>query len=270
MTYDFDDDDAEIELIEKYHRGLLVGADLDGFLNREKRDRDFAQKIRSYTEIIEGIQYYGKQQEFAETILEWEKEIKGQREKEIANDFTNASSTRSETRVIAINRRNIFWLSAAACIAFIIAFLIFFPNGDPENLANNYIETNLATLSTTMTGESDSLMTGIGAFNQQDYPKAERIFRSLQDHEQLAPEVAEYLGITYLKSGKYDAAVAQFNKLISYTELHVNPGKFYLALALIKRSREGDLAEAKKLLEDVVANRLPGNKEASSWLKHLQ
>jgi len=267
MTYNLDDEDVDIDLIEKYHRGDLAGAELEHFLNREKADKDFALKVRSYTEIMEGIVYYGKQQEFAQTILEWEKEIKGRPEKNESDEFTSGPA-RNETPVIPITRKQLFWLSAAASVAFITAFLIFFRNENPEKLADNYIETNLATLSTTM-GDTDSLAIGISAYNAGDYTFAERIFRSLADNQELAPEVAEYLGMTYLISGEYDKAIAQFRKLISYTELHVNPGKFYLAVALMKRSEQGDVAEARKLLEEVVAKKLPGHEEASGWLKRL-
>jgi hypothetical protein len=37
----------------------------------------------------------------------------------------------------------------------------------------------------------------------------------------------------------------------------------------MKRSEQGDVAEARKLLEEVVAKKLPGHEEASGWLKRL-
>ena len=261
-------DDADLDLIERYHRRLLTGIELDDFLIRQRSDKDFAQKVRSYTEIFEGIAYYGRQQAFAETILDWEKEIKaGPQRSDSERPATGA--LKPEARVVPLNRRTILWLSAAACVAFIIAFLVFLQNETPQTLASDYINTDLTTLSTTMDGETDSLTLGVGAFNDQDYARAEGIFRSLADNHELAPEVAEYLGITYLKSGKYDEAIAQFRKLISFTQLHVNPGKFYLAVALMKRSEQGDAEEAKKLLEEVVAKKLPGHEEATGWLKHF-
>ena len=68
---------------------------------------------------------------------------------------------------------------------------------------------------------------------------------------------------------QYDKAIEQFNKLISFNNLYSNPGKFYLAVTFMKRSEEGDNEKAKELLQQVVNERLPGNREASDWLPDI-
>lgn len=259
MKNNLSEDDNDIDLIERYHRGLLDEAELEDFLKREKEDKDFGQKIRSYTEVIEGIEYYGKQKDFAETVQAWEKELK------------EGSDSKESAPTISLFRKNTFWLAAAAAVSIplLIAYLVFTQMDSPQRLATVYIDENLTTLSTTMGAETDSLILGIGAFNEKEYEKAEIIFRSLEKNEDLAAETTRYLGITYLRTGQYDKAIEQFNKLISFTDLYSNPGKFYLAITLMKRSNEGDVEEAKKLLQEVVTNKLSGYKDASVWMQRL-
>ena len=159
--------------------------------------------------------------------------------------------------------------AAAASVLILILFLTYNQDYKHEELVDAYISQNLSTLSTTMGSASSNLAAGIEAFNREDFSRAETNFRSLSDNADLAPETTRYLGIIYLRTGQYDKAIEQFNKLISYTYLYTNPGKFYLAIALMKRSNEGDEEEAKKLLQEVVRQKLPGYKEASNWLTHL-
>ena len=46
-----------------------------------------------------------------------------------------------------------------------------------------------------------------------------------------------------------------------------NPGLFYKAVTLLKRNKEGDVKQAKELLEQVVKEHLDNSKEAAEWLK---
>ena len=270
MTSDFDNESIDIQLIEDYTRGILDGADRDNFIRRERGDKEFALKVKAYSEIIEGINYYGKQAKFAETIQGWEREIKARAKKQV---FKGAPGTRFEKHRddIPINRNNIFWLrcAAAASVLILILFLTYYQDYKHEELADAYISQNLTTLSTTMGSASGNLGAGIEAFNREDFSRAETNFRSLSDDADLGPEITRYLGIIFLRTGQYDKAIEQFNKLISYTYLYANPGKFYLAITLMKRSNEGDEEEAKELLQEIVLQKLPGYMEASDWLRHL-
>jgi tetratricopeptide (TPR) repeat protein len=270
MSNHLEDDSVDIELIERYHKGQLAEAELANFLQRQKSDREFANKVRSYSEVIEGIEYYGMQQDFAETIREWEKEIK---DGVSGNDLNDTGDTTPDEgrRIIPINRNRSLWWGAAiaASLAFVVVMLTFFPKSTPRRLAENYIDSNLTTLSTTMSGDADRLAEGINAFNKKDYATAENVFLSLSRSEDLAAETTKYLGIIYLHTGDYEKAIEQFNKLISYTSLYVNPGKFYLAVTLMKRSGPGDQERARELLQEVVEGELPGSSEARNWLRQL-
>ena len=179
MTNELDNDSIDIELIERYHKGLLRGTELDQFIKREKGDKDFAVKVRSYTEIMEGIKYYGEQMEFAETIQGWEKEIK-ETSKNRTLELPDQEEYGADNKVIPINRRSLFWFSGAvaASLLIVIVFTTFIQNESPSELADNYIDKKLTVLSTTMGAETE-LAKGINAFNEKDYPQAEATFLSL-------------------------------------------------------------------------------------------
>ncbi len=51
--------------------------------------------------------------------------------------------------------------------------------------------------------------------------------------------------------------------------MFANPGPFYKALVLMKRSEGDDKVAAKKLLKEVTTKDLPGRKEAEVWMKDL-
>lgn len=143
----------------------------------------------------------------------------------------------------------------------------FFNSPSPQQLASNYVEQNLHTLSITMNGRQDSLQLGIAAFNRKDYAVAEKIFRSLANQNTLAPEAIKNLGILYLVTGKYDKALLEFDSLSAYKNLYANPGPFYKAITLMKRAKGRDQEEAQVILQEIREKQLPGNKEAEQWMK---
>ena len=65
----------------------------------------------------------------------------------------------------------------------------------------------------------------------------------------------------------YDKALEYFTILEADTGLYSNPGKFYKAITLLKRNKDGDKDAAKLLLEQVRDENLEGKKEAEEWLK---
>lgn len=242
---------TELELIESYFAGELSQDEKRIFEKRLEDDQSFAKEVGLYILSRQAAQ---------EALLEEKKQKFLEHFEELS-----ANSPQSTTGI------RIHWwhygAAAAASLLILILFVTYFNSESPERLAESYIDRNLATLSTTMSGATDSLALGVAAFNRKDYPMAQSIFRSLEDNNDVAIEATEYLGITYLRTRNYDKAAEQFKKLITFDELYSNPGKFYLALTLMRRSSDGDRDEAKKLLEQVVNQRLPGHLEASQWLK---
>lgn len=243
---------SELEYIEDYFSGRLSEDDRRNFEVRCEHDDAFAREVSSYILSRQSLQDALTEERRSEFVEQY---------RQMALQHPEAPAGRQT------------WFSyiaaAAACILLLIAYLTYTSEDRPEQIANTYIEDHLTTLSTTMGGASDSLAIAVGAFNAGDYNKAERILLSLGRNDALLPETTKYLGLTYLKSGEYEKAIEQFDKLISFTSLYANPGKFYLAITLMKRSANGDVERAKGLLQEVISEKLPGYKEASVWVEDL-
>ncbi|HVI47190.1 MAG TPA: hypothetical protein VM802_20095 [Chitinophaga sp.] len=160
---------------------------------------------------------------------------------------------------------------AAAVIAGVFITLgwwFFFRAPSTQQMATRYIDAHLQQLSVTMHSGSDSIQSGINAYNNKDYQHATAIFSRLSTQEATAADATRYLGLVYLATGQYDQAIVQFNALMQFP-LYANPGPFYKALALMKRNGSGDRQLAKALLEEVRDKQLPGSRQATQWLKNM-
>lgn len=174
-------------------------------------------------------------------------------------------SVQSEPKTLIIK----IWpyLSAAACLLLFFTWLFFLKAPESSQLADQYIKANIENLSVNMGSEKDSIQMGIEAFNLKNYKLSENIFTLLAQNKESRTEAVKYLGFIYLVTEKYDRAFQEFDTLSKIRNLHANPGNFYKALTLMKRSSTNDEAEANKLLEEVAEKKLPGYKEAIKW-KH--
>lgn len=162
------------------------------------------------------------------------------------------------------------YLVAASVIvaAFLITWFLSSDGSSPHQLADNYIKQNFKTLNVTM-GNSDSLQRGISLFNSGKQNEALSVFGTLENNDASNSEATKYAGIVSLRLGNYDKALHYFSLLEADTALYSNPGKFYKAITLLERNKEGDKEQAKQLLQEVVDKDLEGKNEAEKWLKRF-
>ncbi|MGO4291817.1 hypothetical protein [Chitinophaga sp. RAB17] len=240
-----------LHYIDDYFSGALSAAEKQTFEQRCVADPDFAKEIAFYLSARDSLQ---------QQLYEQKKQLFTERHAQTANVAATAEKTRGKLFY--------YITAAAACLLILLGWFFIFKAPSPQQLAGQYIQTDLQQLSVTMHSGSDSLQSGIAAYNNKDYDRAEKIFQSLTQQEAIAPDATRYLGLVYLISNKYDKAVATFDTLIKYP-LYANPGPFYKALALMRRNSPGDRQQAKLLLEEVRDRKLPGNKQAIQWLKKM-
>lgn len=242
---------SNLEFIEHYFSGRLSTSDRALFEARCENDVDFANDVAFYI---------AARQQLQDTLHE-------EKKKEFLLEYDRLSGQESAMRQPATT----WWpyVAAAACIALVVVFFTIFRPQGPTRIANTYIKENLSTLSTTMSSSEDSLQLGIARYNEGRYEDAKTIFISLAKRGNLAAESTKYLGITHLKLEEFDEAIDQFDKLGSHTQLYANPAKFYTAITLMKRAEGNDIDEAKRLLQEVVNEKLSGYKEAEVWLDKL-
>jgi tetratricopeptide (TPR) repeat protein len=118
-------------------------------------------------------------------------------------------------------------------------------------------------------GNADSMQTGLKLFNSDKLTEALSIFETLVKSDPKNSEAKKDAGIVSLRLNNYDKALEYFTMLATDTSLYSNPGKFYEAVTLLKRNKDGDKETAKLLLQQVRDENLEGKSEAEEWLKKL-
>lgn len=161
----------------------------------------------------------------------------------------------------------VYYVAAAAVmIGFIITMFYLQPASMPK-LADEYVNENLTQLPLPM-GTEDSISLGVGYYNVKDYERALLIFKQLLTDDPTDETIIEYAGIASLRNGNINDAVGYFERLSSI-DLFANPGKFYLALTLMKRNEKNDAIQAKALLNEVVKKKLSHYEQAERLLDKL-
>ncbi|WP_160714885.1 hypothetical protein [Chitinophaga solisilvae] len=235
-----------LHYIDDYFTGTLSAAEKQAFEMRCTTDQAFAQEVAFY--------------------LSARSAIREELHAEKRQSFTAVAVAPPPTTKV---RRLWSYLAAAVIAGMLLAGWWIF-SGEPsvKQLSARYIKDHLQQLSATMDSGQDSLQSGIAAFNRKDYQLAAKIFGTLSTQQQQAPDAIKYLGLVYLNTGAYDQAIVQFDRLIQLP-LYANPGPFYKALALLQRAGPQDRQQARELLEEVRSRQLPGNQQATEWLKKI-
>jgi tetratricopeptide (TPR) repeat protein len=239
------DDEAEIDLIEQYHKGLLNKEKLDEFFEREKSDKDFSAKVKAFKEIMEGINYHGQQKSISDSILLWEKEIKEKTVKVNQND----------AGIIPLHRKSFYFVAASIVGLLIIGAIFLFRPAPPDTLA--LFDSNFRPypniLFPTMRGEtSDGKISkqAFTAYDRGDYQKAaeylnEWLMSSTEANNDL---VLLYLGNCYLAVN--DLAAAKKNlEQIGEGSVVADQRNWYLALAYLK---SGEAGRAENVLDKLL------------------
>lgn len=243
---------TDLEYISEYFDGALAEDDKKAFEKRCAKDEGLAEQVAQYIMIKDALKLelvQNKKERFAQ----------------LYEDVLAAQNPPSGKKYPFVKKLPLY--AAAACMALVATWLIFFRSPDSKVLVQQYIAANFERLSVTM-GTDDQLQLGITAFNEKDYPRAIRLFEMLRTDSIYRSEAVKNLGITYLVTGDYEKAIVQFDEL-SGMHLYTNPGLFYKAIVLIKKGDEKSLQQAKDNLETVIAKDLAGSKEARDWLKKL-
>jgi tetratricopeptide (TPR) repeat protein len=237
-----------LEFIENYFNGINDDAQTQLFEKKIMEDASFAEEVAFYISANE-------------TIKQQLQEEKKQRFREIYD----------QQKVISINQpvRNMWKYMAAASVIVAVVLITWFVSGNknsPQQLADKYIQQNFQTLSITM-GNRDSVQAGLNLFNSKKLTQSLSMFESIAKNNPANSDAKRYAGIVSLRMNNYDKALEYFTMLATDTSLYSNPGKFYEAVTLLKRNKDGDKETAKLLLQQVRDENLEGKSEAEEWLK---
>jgi tetratricopeptide (TPR) repeat protein len=244
--------DETLDYIDRYFRGELPAGERSSFEGRCAADEEFASAVA----------FYVSTRQLLRDELQEKKKAEFQ---ELYHTLSKASAARPSP----VRKLMPYMSVAAACLLLIVGWWIFFRGSGPRALADGYIDHHLKALPVTMSGRGDSLQMGLDVYNKGDYDQAAALFSALIRKDGRDIEARKYLGIVWLVKGDYDKAVVQFDSLARRQDLYSNPGPFYKAITLMKRSAGEDRQEAKRLLQEVVDKKLPGNEQAEKWIKDL-
>lgn len=242
-----------LNIIEAYFEGSVPAEEREAFEERCVNDADFAAEVAGYISMRDAVR----------------QQLEAEKRAEFALLYAELAPVRNSAKVgIRIKKLSIYF--AAACIMLVFGWFLLWKTAHVTQLSEEYIAANFSTLGLNMGGAetTDQLQKGIAAFNAKKYKEAAQIFSAMTEPGRIEPEAVKNLGITYLVSHRYEEAIVQFDRLSDY-DLYSNPGLFYKALVLMKRSVGNDREAAKMLLQEVVDRNLAGNKEAEIWLQKL-
>jgi len=243
--------DETLDYIDRYFRGELPAGERSSFEGRCEADEEFASAVA----------FYVSTRQVMRDELQEKKKAEFQ---ELYHTLKAKAVSPSPVRKLAP-----YISVAAACLLLFVGWWAFFRVSGPRALADGYIGHHFKSLSVTMSGGGDSLQLGLDAYNKGDYDQAEALFSALIRKDGQDIEARKYLGILWLVRGDYDKALVQFDSLAVRRDLYSNPGPFYKAITLMKRSAGDDRREAKQLLQEVVDKRLPGYEQAAKWISDL-
>jgi tetratricopeptide (TPR) repeat protein len=154
---------------------------------------------------------------------------------------------------------------AAILVVAVAVYFVGFRKDSVSQLADRYVQDQMAYISPTMGGGADSIQLGIKAYNEKRYAEAEKIFAEVAGRDPGNIKAMENLGRTYLREQEYDKAIDVFQDL-SRVSLLDNPAFFLQSVALLERNKPGDKERAKSLLKIVIANNYEGAEQATEWL----
>ncbi len=238
-----------MEYIESYFKGVLLPDERTKFENRVEADKDFAEEVSLYLSALEAMR----------EDLAVEKK----------NKFKEIYKENNVVRPVRTARRLWPYMSAAAAIvAVVLGWYIFFQPLSPQQLADRFIKKERKEVGVTMrTG--NSLQDGKILYIQGNFKEALPIFEKIVQSDSSADEAIKMAGIVSLELQEYDKALYYFKQLENQTGSYYNPGVFYQALTLMKRNLPGDIQQAKALLQQVVERDLDEKENAQELLKKL-
>jgi tetratricopeptide (TPR) repeat protein len=235
-----------IEQIDDYFEQRLSPEEKTKFEAELKTDPQLADAVAFYLVSRETARQQAREKKLAERHHEWQ---------ELAQP---------RPRTIRV------WYAVAAAVAALVIglgwYLINPKQRDLRELASGYAMEHFTTLSVQMGSEGDSVQLAIQSFNKGQYATALRWCESVLQQDPQNASAKKVAGIVSLRLLDYDKAIDYFHRLGAQKELYANPGKFYEAIALIRRNQPEDATRARALLQEVVDRDLEGKDEAVKWL----
>lgn len=235
--------------IEDYFEKLLSDEDKVQFEEELRTNQELADSVAFYLLVKQNAKEDAHQTELIKRHEEW-RSLRPDKGKTISRQFV--------------------YYAAAAMILIGFGLGWYFASSGiqgRQQLADAYVKENFSTLSVQMDGHADSLQQAINEYNKGEFKQSEKIVEALLKRDPNSAELQKLAGIVSLKLNEYDKAIFYFHQLGEQKNLFSNPGKFYEAIAYIKRDLPLDKKEADRLIQQVIDGNLDGKEEVEKWVK---
>ena len=219
---------SDIEQIEKYLAGELDSAEIKAFDLRVQSDTVFAETYKLYQVIQNEMNVEPGENELRENLSALSK--KHFEVKDTAKVITLKTSNKK------------WWLYAAAAAVAITIILLLNPGNDrrlttAEIFTQNAIPEELPAI--VRGNNNDSLLRKASElFNKKAYAAALPLLDSITKVQPGEAQLQLSLGICFLQTGKYEAAIAKFETLAAGQSSYKYDALFWKALVLLKQDKK--------------------------------
>ena len=241
-----------IEYIDSYFKGELGQEEKRQFEQRIEEDPLFAEEVAFYCSAMHVIK----------------DDLANEKKDRFRKLYQEVGSTVNKTRPLLVKKLWPYIAAAAIVTGLIIGWLMYATPTSVQRLADRYIQEHFEQPEgVKMAGKQDSLDAAVQLYNDGKLSEALNQFQVILKSDSSNDKTIKMAGIVSLRTGDYDKAVYYFTRLENL-KLQSNPGKFYHALALIKRNQNGDKEMAKQLLTQVMSDQeLDEHETAKKWMK---
>ena len=242
----------DLQYIDDYFKGVLP---------KEETGR-FEQRILSEPPFAEAVSFY------CMAMQATKEQLASQKKEHFRELYRKYTPPAAAAKPSLVRRLWPYTAIAAVLAALLIGWYVWMKPVSPQQLADTYINKELASFGVSMGNRQDSLQTGIQLHNDGKDTEALQQFEHMLAGNANDFTALKYAGIVSLRLGLYDKALRYFRQLEQYPGLYSNPGKFYYALTLMKRNGPGDKDQARQLLQQIAQSNDPEEKQqAQQWLK---
>ena len=214
-----EEEENDIELIERYHKGTLKAEELQSIKDRMAADPSFAQKVEDFKDIFIGIKAHGEKK-FSEMVGHWENYAQEQ-----------------EKTIPMLTRARLINLAAVLVLVAAIGTMFLFLGDDakktPEELYAGYF-TPYANIIEVRGDTMNLLLEGMTAYSSRDFKGAAELLSKYSDSNPDDLNALFYLGLSEIASGNPYVGIQQLEHVIVKGGLLKEQAEWYRALGLLR------------------------------------
>ncbi len=263
----------DIELLERYQRGLCSTREIDEVESRLAEDPEFRNLSGDMEMMIEGISRTARKSTLEDKIALLQKAFDevGDPDETASGKMLSLDPPSSNNTIKVLDLFNRYKLGIAASVIILIAsWIIFVPSGQPttDELFQSYFEPyqNLNSQLRDGQQEETDASRAYRAYESGEYEKAVLHFETMEANNEERLTHLFYQANSYLAIGEAEKAIGLFGIVSQSSSIFNETAKWYLALSYLK-TREID--KSRQLFHEIADTNNGFSKRAREILKKL-